>query len=69
METIVTGCKDCPLNSNDREYGDSCRHPSVKDGEYDRSLPTDSENGYETITPDWCPLNTESITISKTKAE
>lgn len=65
MEQIVTGCKDCPLNSNDREYGDACQHPSVWKGEVkERALPEDNNNGYETITPFWCPLKKESITIT-----
>ncbi len=60
MEQIITGCKDCPLNSNDRLYGDFCRHPAAIDQNgNDAALPTDSENGYETITPDWCPLNSK----------
>lgn len=64
MNTIVTGCKDCPLNSKDAEYGDFCRHPSVRDEEgYDRVIPTDPYNKYEIIEPEWCPLKKESITI------
>ncbi len=66
MEHLVKGCEDCPLNSNDREYGDACMHPSVKEGNNGKALPEDAENGYVTITPDWCPLNSEPITIIKT---
>ena len=66
MEINVTGCKDCPLNSNDREFGDACQHPLIYEGEAKyRLLPVDANNGYETITPDWCPLNSSSITIIK----
>lgn len=66
MEYKITGCLDCPLNSKDVEYGDACRHPSVRDENgMDRVLPKDANNRYETITPDWCPLNKEPITIIK----
>lgn len=63
MEYTILGCEGCPLNSNDTEYGDACRHPSViKDG-LDATLPVDQNNGYRTITPDWCPLKKEKIII------
>jgi len=66
MEHKVTGCIDCPFNSNDREYGDACQHPEVYEGETRyRVLPEDPENDYQTITPDWCPLDKEPITIIK----
>lgn len=62
MEHIVTGCRDCPLNSNDRLYGDFCRHPSARlnDGE-DNPLPVDAN--FYTTNPDWCPLKKQPITI------
>lgn len=65
MEHIVTGCQNCPFNSNDREYGDACLHPSCDSGMYGRKLPEDPDNAYATITPDWCPLILEPITIIK----
>lgn len=65
MEHQVTGCIDCPFNSNDREYGDCCLHPSVAPDEHGAALPED-EN-YKTITPKWCPLAIEPITISRLK--
>lgn len=62
MEFIITGCIDCPLNSNDREYGDACRHPTtITEIGLDAVLPEDKD--YKTITPDWCPLKKEKIII------
>lgn len=68
MEQIVTGCKDCPMFN--LEYDDrfgastSCNHPNhesltVEDIDLtEKNIP---------ITPDWCPLNKEPITIIKNK--
>jgi hypothetical protein len=50
-EMQVTGCSDCPFR--DWETG-NCSHPSI--------LPYQYAN--LNVTPDWCPLKKESITIS-----
>lgn len=67
MEQIVTGCSDCSFeyNCSDGWSNSECRHPKgdfreltyLKDGatyEY-----KDGES------PDWCPLNSEPITLIK----
>lgn len=54
----VTGCIDCPFHIISQYYEASCAHP-VGAG---RNL-----GDYQNPTPDWCPLNTDSITISKNK--
>ena len=60
---VVKGCIDCPMNSNDREYGSACQHPSIIDK--DRlGKPLDYDENFNDITPDWCPLKKQSITIS-----
>ena len=81
MEHIVTGCKDCPFLLENNEGSDFCRHPTMdkwlgvhgdhhRDEDNDKNvIETDSSssNGQDwfPITPDWCPLNKEAITIIK----
>jgi hypothetical protein len=66
MEQVVTGCKDCPMYSVD-DSNDSlivynyCHHRShatvtVQDIDLDKES--------NPITPDWCPLKREPITIT-----
>lgn len=67
MEHIVTGCKDCPMffyNVDDR-YGDEtdCLHPNAIQQILVQNIDLDKQNN--PITPDWCPLNKEPITIIK----
>ena len=59
----VSGCKNCPLCDFKYEEGVSCNHPNS---------PIEDDIKYEyydvihgSNSPDWCPLNKESITISK----
>lgn len=71
MEYIVTGCKDCPFfnDGHDYEYRVICQHPYSKacrivvDEKMEWGIP--QEERFMPITPDWCPLNKESITIIK----
>lgn len=68
METTVTGCKDCPLVA-EIGSGHYCQHPIHKDT---NGLYSFIHQDYESednvlVTPEWCPLNSEPITISKTK--
>ena len=62
MEHKVTGCKDCPMCNSQSDGWDNeyiCN--------YNLSLP--EENDFEIkdkeVTPDWCPLNKQPITIVK----
>lgn len=62
MEHTVTGCIDCPmLNSVFDEWG------ATYHCNYNMLLPEENEFEIkdENITPDWCPLNKEPITIIK----
>lgn len=53
MEHIVTGCRDCPF-----EYdGIVCCHPYTEE---DTIILKEGE-----LSPDWCPLIKEPITIIK----
>jgi hypothetical protein len=72
MEVQITGCKDCPLFDNTgAEYGTYCHHPNRKTEEHTSSIGTSwfadapiidgADN--EPITPEWCPLIWEPITI------
>ncbi len=81
MEHIVSGCIDCPMLCENNEGEDFCRHPLVDKwlgvkGDHRRNeqedkniIETDStsSNGQNwfPITPEWCPLNSEPITIIK----
>ncbi len=58
MNVKVTGCKDCPMLNEDN--GETCKHPESK-GAYI----TIFDKFFNIITPDWCPLNKEPITIEK----
>jgi len=84
MEHIVTGCKDCPLYKDgvNYEYAHYCNHPkspqtvNLFTAEPKIELTAEQkkrESGYEytvvhPVTPDWCPLNSEPITIIKKQA-
>jgi hypothetical protein len=70
MNHEVTGCRDCILcHEEAAEY--YCTHPlgineSGENGlEVNRTADPDSDDYYEPITPVGCPLNKESITITK----
>ena len=74
MEHNVTGCRDCPFynDGQDYEFAHYCNHPKSpqevnrfysepkieivyeKVGEYNKQVP---------VTPDFCPLKKEPITI------
>ena len=60
-EIKVTGCKDCPLfdDGSDYEYVATCKITGTepKGIDYAKSV-------YEPITPDNCPLKTESIIVT-----
>jgi hypothetical protein len=61
MNVKVTGCKDCPMFFNHLDGWFSCTHPNEDDGEF---LLIESKD-FVPITPNWCPLNKEPITIEK----
>ena len=70
MNTKVTGCRDCPFyNDGQRyEFAHYCNHPdSIQDVGYFKSEPEIKceriDNETVPITPEWCPLKKESITI------
>ena len=80
METTVTGCKDCLLfyDGHRYEYSHICVHPNApKDQTQFRSESEIKLKGEEKgegirkyteitpITPSWCPIEKEAITISK----
>ena len=71
MECIVTNCEDCPMFYDGRKSNDYdslvCNHP---ESEYKPANPIEIDcSGDEmsyiewVVTPDWCPLEKESITI------
>lgn len=64
----VTGCRDCvfrDFNRNTQTW--HCMGENQKDGgEFLREIP---DTGTFPITPDWCPLITDSITIQLIKNE
>ncbi len=67
MEHIVSGCKDCCFyfleDSNDSlVVYNYCLHPNHKTITV-QDIDLDENN--EPITPDFCPLNSEPITIIK----
>jgi len=70
MEHTVSGCKDCPFfnDGSSYEYIISCQHPHAPNQEL-LSTPsmktTYEQKVVQPITPEWCPLNQESITIIK----
>lgn len=60
METIVSGCNDCPLLYSSEEcQGDpfDCQHPQGLQVRI-------KTRGGAPITPDNCPLKKESLTIT-----
>ena len=68
MNIEVDSCNDCPfailVNELEREY--KCFHPELVE-----RIDTDIETRYyftstipTLITPNWCPLKTQSITIT-----
>jgi len=60
MEYVVTGCTDCPMAQYTDRRGDFCIHPSAEEG----NVLEDDEH-FNPVTPVWCPLNKEPITITK----
>ena len=81
MEHIVSGCKDCPMYNSDSEYGDRCNHPDnfeycePLEHKIGKNIPDDvytsgeefmrTRTNWKKLSPDWCPLNKEPITIIK----
>ncbi len=72
MEQIVSGCKDCCFyHDGERyEYAHYCKHPNSPQSRTrfnsEPEIKLEYENGMEVpITPDFCPLNSEPITIKK----
>ncbi len=81
MEQIVTGCEDCPMFDDGRnEYRLICNHPNAPNQYYqplhpelevknieieDSGTVEDLDYIESVITPDWCPLIIEPITIIK----
>lgn len=65
MEQIVTGCSDCPMfiKEEDDRYGDMtyCQHPKHESKTVND---IDLRKDRTPITPDWCTLKKEPITIS-----
>lgn len=58
MDREITGCRECPFRSGEIIY--SCMFPAPSPDD-EIFLKTDDDD--IPITPDWCPLRTESITI------
>ncbi len=62
MNQIVTGCDNCPLM-----YQGDCDHPKAPE---DSEIPMDYEDWdieldqYKLITPYWCPLKSEPLTLT-----
>ena len=81
MEQVVIGCEDCPMYKDgvNYEYSHYCRHPKSPQkvlsftAEPNIELVSEkkiTEAGFDytvlhPITPDWCPLNKEQLTIIK----
>jgi hypothetical protein len=64
-DIVVTGCGDCPYLITDIEYW--CGLKSFLDANgHSPVIENDAING-STVTPDWCPLNSGSVTIKKEK--
>lgn len=62
MEHKVTGCDDCPfLTYEDMIVNDSCNHPLKPNGNIVEVV----RQQWTHVTPEWCPLNKEQITIIK----
>lgn len=63
----VTGCNDCPCcDVLDMHVGwGCCLKPKDDHGNY---LRIESNRLYGPITPDWCPLKEQSITIKMNPA-
>lgn len=58
---IITGCNDCPLLYKSEEcqgHAYDCQHPAA----HGSLIIGEGKNG--PITPDLCPLKTESLTLS-----
>ena len=63
MEHIVHGCRDCPMcDMNDMSSGFTCRLNYYLQPKRDTFIHEDKYS--MPITPDSCPLKTETITIS-----
>ncbi len=81
MEIKITGCKDCIFcYEYDMSSGYGCKINQYKSDElYDINKDMDEYNKnrktikqskkWQPITPSWCPLKTESITINFIKDE
>jgi len=61
MTIKVTGCSDCCLLANEGS-GYYCNHPNMEDNDEQNHIKTEN---FIPLTPDWCPLNKEPITIEK----
>lgn len=65
MTHEVKGCRTCPFAIYTDTFGYTCEHP---DFSKDRRWLNYNELTLElAITPDWCPLKKESITIQLKK--
>lgn len=66
-KAIVTGCKDCPFSyENDMAVGYGCNADSMTRTLEEYLLPSreiKQDKLFFPITPEWCPLKKESITI------
>lgn len=63
MELTVTGCIDCPLvQCSDLNW--ACCHPklALSNIDYKDKILKENDN-INPITPDWCPLKEEELTI------
>ncbi len=60
MTMVVTGCKDCPFLFKEI----SCKHKGSPRFIIKKII---TQNEVAFITPDWCPLKKESITIEMEK--
>lgn len=63
MTQVVTGCDKCPFKNWGELGGSFCNitNEEFKEYAYDDSKPVGEK--CVTVTPDWCPLKKESITI------
>lgn len=66
----ITGCKDCPFcEFQDMSGGYKCQAERALSMTYDEYMRydkriLDDQKTFIPITPEWCPLKTQSITIS-----
>lgn len=66
-EHIVHGCNDCPLCVEYYTNNCWCAHPIADKGANDGEIECSRLHGQ--ITPDWCPLKQEPLTIKYANGE